>query len=161
VPILHTQYAAEGKQVDGKVVQLPPKTALQRRGPVVQVNVTIEQTFAKILLSQGKPLPPTESGWALIDTGASQTCIDDAVAQRLGLPVIDVALMTSASHAATQQNIYPVQIEMVGIPISIGSPRTMGANLKPQGILLLIGRDVLQHGTLMYNGIAGQITFAI
>ena len=80
---------------------------------------------------------------------------------RLAHRVIDVALMTSASHAATQQNIYPVQIEMVGIPISIGTPRTMGANLKPQGILLLIGRDVLQHGTLMYNGIAGQITFSI
>jgi hypothetical protein len=74
--------------------------------------------------------------------------------------VIDVAMMTSASHTATQQNIYPVQIDIMGM-VGISSARTMGANLSPQGLLMLIGRDVLMHGLLIYNGATGQISFAI
>ena len=37
----------------------------------------------------------------------------------------------------------------------------MGANLAPQGLIALIGRDVLRHGTLFYNGVDGSISFAI
>jgi hypothetical protein len=31
---------------------------------------------------------------------------------------------------------------------------------QPQGLLMLIGRDFLQHCTLFYNGIAGQVTLS-
>jgi predicted aspartyl protease len=160
VPILHIQLAAEANQPDGTKVGAPPALALQIRGPIVQVSVSLEQSFAQGLLSQGKTLPFAESGFALIDTGASHTCIDDEAAKRLSLPVIDVAMMTSASHTATQQNIYPVQIDIMGM-VGISSARTMGANLSPQGLLMLIGRDVLMHGLLIYNGATGQISFAI
>jgi Aspartyl protease len=71
--------------------------------------VTIEQNAAKALLTQGKTVP-TRAGWALIDTGASNTCIDEQAAQDIGLPVIDVATMQSASHEKHPCNIYPVQI---------------------------------------------------
>lgn len=161
MPILHTQFVGQAKKPDGTTVNLPPNVALQQRGPLVQVSISLEQNFAKALLTQGKTLPKAESGFALIDTGASHTCIDDDAAKRLNLPVIDVATMTSASHEAIQQNVYPVQIEMVGMPISIGSTRTMGANLKPQGLILLIGRDVLANVVFIYNGVAGQITFSV
>jgi predicted aspartyl protease len=97
----------------------------------------------------------------LIDTGASHTCIDDDAAQELKLPVIDAANMCSATQTVARANVYPIQIEMTGLPISIGVPRALGAALKAQGLLLLIGRDVLQHGILTYNGVAGQITFPI
>ena len=161
MPILHTQFAGEVQQPDGSKVQLRPPQALQMRGPVVQVTVSVAQAVAEALLKLGRQLPPPLPGWALIDTGASETCIDEEAAQQLKLPVIDVVNMISASHSSTLQNVYPIQIEMVGLPITINVPRTIGANLKPQGLLLLIGREVLQHGTLMYNGMAGEITFAI
>lgn len=57
--------------------------------------------MAQQLLQQGLQLPTTETGLALIDTGASATCIDEHVAQRMGLPTIDVVTMASASHAGT------------------------------------------------------------
>ena len=85
---------------------------------------------------------------ALVDTGASTTCIDDALARQLGLPVIDVVQMTSASHAGTEANVCPIQMEIVGSPIRVNVPRAIGANLAPQGIVALIGRDYLQHCTL-------------
>ena len=161
MPILHQQFAAEGKRPDGKIIQLPPPAALQMRGPIVQVSVSVEQNIAQQLLQSGTTLPPPISGFALIDTGASMTCIDNEAAKQLQLPVIDVTKMASASHDSTDCNIHPIQIDVPGINLKIGVPRAMGASLKAQDLLLLIGRDVLQHGTLFYNGISGQITFSI
>jgi predicted aspartyl protease len=128
------------------------------RGPVVQVAVTIEQNAGKALLSQGKTVP-SRSGWALIDTGASNTCVDEQAAKELGLPVIDVANMQSATHEKHPCNVYPVQI--VSPVVTLNSPRTMGAALASQGLLVIIGRDVLQRCNLFYNGPAGQFTLSL
>jgi predicted aspartyl protease len=111
-------------------------------------------------MQQGLAVPSPVPGLALIDTGASSTCIDDGVAQQLQLSAIDVVNMTSASHASTPQNIYPVQIEVVG-GIRIDVPRAVGANLVPQNLVALIGRDFLQQCTLFYNGPNGAITLAL
>ena len=161
MPILHVQYEIEGQTPDGKVIQIPPSLALLQGGPTVQVIIGIAQIFADQLLQQGQTLPQPISGNALIDTGASMTCIDDLSAQNLGLPVIDVVQMTSASHAATQQNVYPIQVQIVGSPIRGEVPRAIGANLAVQGLIALIGRDFLQHCTLFYNDFTGEITLAI
>jgi predicted aspartyl protease len=121
----------------------------------------VVQSITDQLLQQGQIVPPPISGLALIDTGASSTCIDDAIAQQLRLPVIDVVQMVSASHASTQQSVYPVLIEVVGPAIQINVPRAIGANLATQGLTALIGRDFLQHVTLFYNGVTGQITLSM
>jgi predicted aspartyl protease len=161
VPILHVRYDAEGHTPDGKTVQIPPREVLLQNGPCVQVIIGLAQSFAEQLVQQGQAVPQSTSGVALVDTGASTTCIDDALAQQLRLPVIDVVQMTSASHAATQSNVYPIQMEIVGSPITVNVPRAIGANLAPQGFVALIGRDYLQHCTLFYNGITGEITLSI
>lgn len=161
MPILHTQLTGQAKTPDGKLISVPPAVALQQRGPVVQVTVTLAEAMVTALTQQGKPTPQPVSGWAMLDTGASNTCIDDEEAQRMNLPVIGVGSMTSASHAKTPSNIDPIQIEVTGFPIRFQSPRTMGAALKEQGLLLLIGRDLLMHSVLIYNGATGQITLSI
>lgn len=161
MPILHLQYKGQAKTPDGSTVDLPPRDEHIPRGPCIQVTVAVAQAIAQQLLHEGGPLPAPRSGFALIDTGASVTCIDDGTAQAMGLPVIDVATMTSASHAATQQNVYPIQIEIVGARITLNADRVMGANLAPQGLLLLIGRNALQHGALFYNGPSGELTLSV
>lgn len=160
MPILHIQYAGKGKTPDGAEVDIPGRTALIQRGPVLQATISLFQGMAEQLAQQGVQLPAPVTGAALIDTGAGMTCIDSAIAESMGLPVVDVAMMTSASHANTQQNVYPITIEFTGFPIRIDAPRAMGAVLAPQGLALLIGRDVLQHTLLVYNGITGQITLS-
>lgn len=111
-------------------------------------------------MAQGKPLPTPRPGLALIDTGASGTCIDEQAAQGLGLPVIDVVKMTSATHADQEAKVYPIQIT---IPPSLvfNVPRAIGAVLAPQGLLILIGRDLLSACNLFYNGPLGQITLSM
>jgi predicted aspartyl protease len=98
---------------------------------------------------------------ALIDTGASTTCVDDDAAASLKLPVVDVVTIASASYASTKQNVYPVSFQIQGLPVTVNSLRTVGAPLHAQGLLALLGRDLLQHFTLFYNGWFGQITLAI
>jgi hypothetical protein len=118
VPILNIQLAVQDP--NGK--QIPSLVALQQRGPVVQVSVSVEQNIAQQLLAQGVELPAPEIGWALIDTGATSTCLDEAAAARLRLPAIDIVTVASASHASTQQSVHPIQIEVVGLPITISAP---------------------------------------
>lgn len=137
---------------------MPSHVALQLRGPTLQVTVTIEENAGKALLAQGKTLPTPKTGFALIDTGASNTCIDEKAAQELGLPVIDVGTMQSANEKKPC-NIYPVQFTLPKLVLN--SPRTMGADLAPMGLLILIGRDMLQHCNLFYNGPAGQFTLSM
>ena len=97
----------------------------------------------------------------MIDTGASVTCVDDETAQKLQLPIIDVVRMASASHASHQANVYPIKVTITGLPIGINAPRAVGAALKTQGLIALLGRDILMHCTMHYNGVAGEITLAI
>ena len=106
MPIFHIQIAGHGKTPDGKVFQVPPAVALQKSGPAIPVSVTIEQNMGKALSQQGKTVP-SKGGAALIDTGASQSCIDEQVAKELGLPVVDIGRMASASHEQHPCNLYP------------------------------------------------------
>lgn len=138
MPILHIQYDGKAQTSDGKVVQIPPSLALLQHGPIVQVVVGLAQSFTDQLLQQGQSLPQPIAGNALIDTGASTTCIDELAAQNLRLPAIDVVQMTSASHASIQQNVYPIQMEIVGSPIGVEVPQAIGANLSAQGLYILL-----------------------
>jgi predicted aspartyl protease len=132
-----------------------------QRGPIVQVIIGVEQNMAQQLVAQGVQLPQPISGNALIDTGATTTCIDEGVAQQLNLPAIDVITIASASHANARQNVYPTLIEVVGIAIKFNALRAIGVPLANQGIHVLIGRDLLQHCTLFYNGMMGSFTLSI
>ncbi len=161
MPTLNVQYGGEQQNPDGSKVPLPPSVALLIKGPVIQVVVSVAQSIAGQLVQQGKPLPEPISGSALVDTGATSTCIDDEIAKKLGLPVIDVVKMASATDSASDRNVYPVHIGFVGTPIEADAGRVLGATLQAQGLILLIGRDVLQSFNLFYNGVMGQITLSI
>jgi len=159
MPILHAQAQGQAKDAKGNDVQIPAPAALQINGPRLQVSVTLEQNALQTLAAQGKPVPVPKVGLALIDTGASHTCIDEQTAKELGLPVIDVGYMVSATHEKVPCNIYPMSM---ATPIAtLNCPRAMGASLAGQGLVALIGRDVLQICVLHYNGLIGQYTIAL
>lgn len=161
MPVLNARFAVESQAPDGRTVTLSPQASLVQRGPCVQVSLGIAQTFAAQLAEQGIALPAPVTGYALIDTGASNTCVDEDIAQQLGLPVVDVVHIASASHALSEQNVYPLNIEFVGFPATVDAPHAIGAPLASQGLVALIGRDLLQRFTLFYNGLTGQITLSV
>ena len=77
MPLLTFQLAGQAQTPDGQTIAIPPPVVLQQRGPVVQVSLTVAETVAQALAQQGSTLPIPRTGWALIDTGASVTCIDE------------------------------------------------------------------------------------
>jgi predicted aspartyl protease len=168
MPILHVQLNAQvvgpggkpAKGPDGKPLLAPPKQVLQVRGPLIQVSVGVMPVLTKEMAQEGIAVPSPITGQALIDTGASNTCIDAEIAAKIGAPVIDKVTMHSASHASTEANIYPVHFDIIGLGVGRNVPRCMGAALQSQGIIMLIGRDALVDCNLFYNGLTGSFTFS-
>jgi predicted aspartyl protease len=94
---------------------------------------------------------------ALIDTGAQTTAISQEIVEKLKLVSRGTAkIYTSAKNAEIRQE-YDIALEFdhnAYIPVL----RVIGANLKDYSIDCLIGRDVLQHGTLIYKGKKNEFT---
>jgi len=134
---------------------------MQMVGPVMQVTVSLAQPVAAQIAAEGRSAPQPVSGRALIDTGASVTCIDEGIAKQLGIQPVDVAKMHSASHADVEVGVYPIHFDIVGMNVGIDVPKAMGAQLQSQGLIMLIGRDVLQRCSLTYNGFTGDFVLAI
>lgn len=158
MPILHKQITDIYDRA-GNSTPLEPKDALYLRGPVIQVSIEIPEVIAQQLLRNGQLVPAPISGFALIDTGATSTCIDDQTAQEMKLPVVNRRKMVSATHSV-ECNVYPVLLGFTGTPIKVNSIQALGANIDSLGVVALLGRDVLQHIALFYNGPSGQITLS-
>ena len=138
-----------------------PILDLIARGPIVQVILSPHATIVQQLHAQGITTPPTVTGNALIDTGANMTCVDLEAAATLKVPVVGQINVSSASHAATSQPLYPIQLQFAGLNISTNAPRAIGAPLAAQGIVALLGRDSLRTCVFIYNGVGGHFTLAV
>jgi predicted aspartyl protease len=161
MPVLHNACGGQGKAPTGQIVTVPPQFVLQHVGPRVQVAIMVPDQIAVALTKQGKPVPPPVAGWGLIDTGAGSSCIDEAAAHTLGLPVINVASLCSASHTGHPANVYPAKVQIANLPMGINASQAIGAPLAAQGLIALLGRDVLAHCILIYNGAVGEFTLCI
>ena len=112
------------------------------------------------MVKHGEVVPATVDGLALIDTGASCTCVDQSAANRAGLTVIDRGTISSASHSAHSVPVFACEIEAAVLG-QICLPRAMGATLENQGLLAVIGRDALRSTILIYNGPNGSFSISL
>ncbi|MDE2921356.1 MAG: hypothetical protein OXR83_00590 [Acidobacteriota bacterium] len=120
---------------------------LQDRGPVVQVDLVNRVTHEK------------RSGLALIDTGAKFSCFDQEVATELSMPIVDRGWISSA----TGRDLRPVYSGRIAVH-SLGNfdaDRAFGASLQDDGLIVLLGRDALQHAVLVYNGAEAAVSIAL
>ena len=123
---------------------------LREKGPVCQIILKpSEPTIAK--LQSEKQKVPSIKVWALIDTGASTTAISHKVVKDLKLFPRGTAKVFTSSRHSEVRNEYDISLEF-GKDIYLQILRALEANLKDQSIHCLIGRDILQHGKLVYNG---------
>jgi len=133
---------------------------LQAKGPVLQVEISIPTTLAEELTKNATPLPQPFEGLALIDTGASATCVEGTVLTNLNIPIIN-SIPVSTPDGECKQNVYPCKISFPGTPIPpLDFNSVLGSNLKGFDCIALIGRDVLSKFQLVYNGVEGAWTLA-
>ena len=68
--------------------------------------------------------------------------------------------MSSATHANQSVPVYAGKLTMQNMNINIEG--AMGANLSGfSDIIALIGRDLLEQGVFIYNGVDGSVTLAV
>jgi predicted aspartyl protease len=121
------------------------------------------QRVAK-LKSLGMVFPVPVVGRALVDTGASHTCIDIGIINALGLsPTGSTPVHTPSTRgAAIVMDLYDVSVVFGdGKP----GPRTytlelIETDLASQGFDLLVGRDILARCILNYDGPNGVFSIA-
>ena len=131
----------------------PDNSKLIVFGPTLLVTV-------RHLAVDGKPSEPNEAVHALIDTGASESCIDVDLAKKLDLPVIDTQMISGVSGAVK----HPVFLARIDIPQLSGYQygRFAGAKLVDGGQQhsVLLGRTFLQRTIMIYDGMRAQVTLA-
>ena len=130
-------------------------------GPVLPVEITLSDDSQRVYSDKRKQLPPSVSGFALIDTGASVTCFDEKSAQKAGLPVVGVSKMMSASHANHKVPLFAGKLITPTFDIHV--EKGIGANLSALGgnLIALIGRDMLANAIFFYNGPDAHFSIAI
>ena len=141
-------------------------TALPQSGPML--DMIVGASFPRILALQaeGRIAPPVQKIRALLDTGASCTCIDPTVLVALDLQPTGKTLMTTPSTGAI-----PVEADTYDVCIIIqpsGNQQPLmravisvcASELVHQGYHALMGRDILKDCYFTYNGSAKLFTLA-
>jgi hypothetical protein len=131
---------------------------LQRRGPVLDVGVTISAADEAALQAAGRPVPAPVTVQALVDTGAGISGLGAATARLLGLVPTDTRLIATPSAAAVWMNVYTIRFLLPGGAEE--EVKAAGAELAGHGTGAILGRDVLAHAMFVYVGYAGQCTIS-
>jgi hypothetical protein len=108
----------------------------------------------------GVPTLPQPLLPALVDTGASQSCIDDALAVQLNLPIVDRQKIAGVG-GNHEVNMYLAQVHVPPLNFVINGSFA-GVNLIGGGQQhhALIGRTFLQSFTMIYEGRTGTVTLS-
>lgn len=139
---------------------LTSEQQLRRFGPTVHVEVGYDEVFDyKSPFGVGRK-PPFSVGCnvpALIDTGAVISCIDEQLAQDVGLALVDQQKIAGVD-GEVMLNVYLAHIYFSGLG-QLRWGRFTGARLSkgahPQQVLL--GRDFLQGTIMIYDGQTGAV----
>jgi predicted aspartyl protease len=121
-------------------------------GAILNVRVSIEATEAISLAMTGKTEPKPFSTTALIDTGASHTAVAPMVLNhlgamprgftRVGVPGLhdSIIRLYDARIALGPEDVPLFEVQVVALPPATPS------------VLVLLGRDILDRTTLLFDG---------
>lgn len=97
----------------------------------------------------------------MVDTGASGTVIAPGVFAQLGLQPVGVTSMSTPSTTTpVSSRLFNVDLTFLTNNVNVTGVVAIEAPLGGQHIQCLIGRDILQHGVLVYIGYINQFTLS-
>jgi predicted aspartyl protease len=124
-------------------------------GPTLLVNIGFDPEY--IENGSAIPTPGKKNINALVDTGATESCIDSLLAAQLNLPVVDRRCIAGVG-GKQEINIHLAQVHVPQLNITIyGSFAGVHLSAGGQPHLALIGRTFLRHYTMIYEGITGTV----
>jgi hypothetical protein len=139
-------------------------SALAAVGAILEVQIQVPKALADLLESQNQTIPSPVVGFALIDTGATRSCADQSALSSLGINPIGLVAMGTAG-GPTQCQLFPARLWFPSLNLGAAFDSIVGVDLQGQvaqgkPLIVLIGRDVLARGPLVYSGNGGFFTLA-
>ena len=127
-------------------------------GPVLEVRIGLAPKYMSG--KETRPGLPHTSYPALVDTGATHSCVDSVLALSISLPVVGRARIAGVG-GQSEVNEHLAQIEIPALDFTVYRIFD-GVHLRSGGIpyAALLGRDFLQHVTLVYNGRTGSVVIS-
>jgi|SRR5579871_1272525 len=137
--------------------QLSPADDLAQNGAILQVNVSVPSSYAQ---GGGAGTPKTLT--AMVDSGASISCITMQQAQAIGLPQVSSTQLGGVG-GMTNAPVYGVALNLTQFGVTIDPVQIAGVANPLPGVDMLIGRDVLRSGSggLVFTFHGGQGVFTI
>jgi predicted aspartyl protease len=123
------------------------------QGPTLIVDIGFDPAYMGV----GNPNLSEKGLAALVDTGAHASFIDDALAKKLNLPVVD-RQKVSGSAGQHEISMYLAHIYVPSLDLT-QTGQFGGVHLVAGGQRhsALIGRTFLMHFTMTYNGMTGEV----
>jgi hypothetical protein len=134
--------------VDSELFYVQPE--LEGLGPRVDLEVCPSTYLSRMLLAQGRRVPPPVVVTAIVDTGATWCAFKPEVFATLGIAPYDCASVSTSSTVGEGRYLYDVDLDfnvkrIVGVQ-AIESP------LRGCPADGLIGRNILRVAELIYQG---------
>lgn len=128
---------------------------LTNYGPTLFVNIGFDASFKPGIIPSAAPRGLNVG--ALVDTGATESCIDSMLAANLGLPLIDVRAIAGVG-GSQKANFYLAQIHVPSLNFTIHGAFA-GVHLVSGGQWhqAIIGRTFLRHCKMIYDGTTGTV----
>lgn len=128
-------------------------------GPTLNVNIGFDPSYNPIS-ADPPPTLPVIGLPALVDSGATDSCIDRLLAAQLKLPVVDRQRVAGV-HGARDVNMHLAQIHVPSLDVTLYG-KFAGVDLIAGGMIhhALIGRTFLRHFTMAYDGLTGSVVLS-
>ncbi len=136
---------------------------IQPEGAILRMGIGISHERASVLAAANLAIHEPVPVLALLDSGASATCIDAGVLQQLGVaPTGSTTMHTPSTHGTPiESNQYDVAIivfDQHGKSLVLGTVPVIESHFQGLGFDVLFGRDLMSLMLFIYDGIAGQFT---
>jgi len=136
-------------------------TAIKQLGLLLDVQISVSFPQLQKLQQMGSPIPKAVETVALIDTGASISCISPELANAARLVQRGVVLISGVgAEEQMSAPTYDAGMRFTSMNVMIPAIPLVGVKLAGQRIGCLIGRDLLSQGILIYHGKPGLFTLA-
>lgn len=138
-------------------------------GPIINTYITITDSYKQVLEKAGLQIPKPVRCRFLIDTGAHKSLVKHEIAEKSQIKLISTHNSIKGVGVDATGKSYIGRILFVcdskKVPgakhnISVDTEITSGTLNNTQIIDGLIGRDVLHHFELIYNGKTGKVVLA-
>lgn len=122
-------------------------------GAILQVEVRVPAGYQQGGGAGGNPATFT----AMIDSGASITCINISAAQALGIPQVSSTQLGGVG-GSSEAPIYAAALTLPEYGVTVDPVQIAGVGNPLPGVDMLIGRDLLRFLEFTYQGSQGAFT---